>query len=73
MAKKKAGRSKWAFILKLAVLTVSIPAIILAVFLIYYYYEFDRTINAKLGKDSELAVHLAGSKPHAWAMHVTIV
>jgi penicillin-binding protein 1B len=42
-------------LLKILVVLVSIPAIVVAAFLIYYYYIFDRTIDQKLGKGYEIA------------------
>jgi penicillin-binding protein 1B len=42
-------------LLKIVVVLVSIPAIVIAAFLIYYYYVFDRTIDEKLGKGYEIA------------------
>jgi len=55
---RTAGRAKGFSILKLLkiiVVLVSIPAIVIAAFLIYYYYVFDRTIDKKLGTGYEIA------------------
>ncbi|MBZ5495285.1 MAG: PBP1A family penicillin-binding protein [Acidobacteriia bacterium] len=48
-------RSRWLFFLKLTAVLVSIPAIVVAAFLIHYYYVFDRWIDQKLGKGYEVA------------------
>jgi penicillin-binding protein 1B len=53
---RKTGRTRrfsfWR-LLKIAAVLASIPAIILSAVLIYYYYVFDRMIEAKLGKRYE--------------------
>ena len=60
MPKRKSGaaqkkkRSKWRFILKLTAVIMSIPAIIVCVFLIRYYFVFNRLIEAKLGQRYEI-------------------
>jgi penicillin-binding protein 1B len=47
--------SSFLKVLKIVIALGSIPVIILAAFLIYYYYVFDRTINEKLGNRTEIA------------------
>jgi penicillin-binding protein 1B len=47
--------SSFLKLLKIVIALGSIPVIILAVFLIYYYYVFDRAINEKLGDRTEIA------------------
>jgi penicillin-binding protein 1B len=52
-------------LLKIVVVLVSIPAIVIAAFLIYYFYIFDRTIDEKLGKGYEIAETEIYSAPGA--------
>ena len=49
---RSGGFSFWR-LLKITAVLASIPAIIVAAVLIYYYYVFDRMIEAKLGKRYE--------------------
>ncbi len=51
-SRKKSGR---ATLIKILVLMAAVPLIAVAVFLIRYYYIFDGTIEAKLGRRSRLA------------------
>jgi hypothetical protein len=53
-AKRSRGSSVWRFV-KILVALASIPTLILAGFLIHYYYVFDRWIDQKLGKGYEVA------------------
>ena len=50
----KKKRSRWRFLLKLTGALLSIPAIIICVFLIRYYFVFNRLIEAKLGQRYEI-------------------
>jgi penicillin-binding protein 1B len=52
---KKAKRFFFWRLLKITAVLASIPAIVVAAFLIHYYYVFDRWIDEKLGKGYETA------------------
>lgn len=52
---KRSKRISILKLLKIFAVLVSIPAIVLAAFLIHYYYVFDRWIDEKLGKGYEIA------------------
>jgi len=49
----KKKRSRWWFIIKLTAVMVSIPVIVVSIFLIRYYFVFNRMIEAKLGQRYE--------------------
>jgi penicillin-binding protein 1B len=51
----RSKRSSFLKVLKIVIALGSIPVIILAAFLIYYYYVFNRAINEKLGNYTEIA------------------